>query len=766
MEYTMNQTLLILGRLTRISFLALLLMTSTVSGFAQTGLLSAGAEESRSVTTPRGLGSSADLELLLKTMEDPAERKKLVGQLRALVQQQQLSDRKREGATAGKKITFVEIYERMVQEVDGTIRRSTAEIRAFPKAFAVGLKKLQNKESFSELVELGWKLGVAFGVAILLGWITRRYTRRANGLIDLSEDVSWFRKLMASFGVSVFTLSPPLVVLAITFSVLTLVQPSTQGSAVALTIVWAYFIRSALLAVSRMIFAAHRPNLRFLPLKDETAAYWNVWIGRLSGVGVFGYYFVQITGSLGASPGMKDAWFDLYGAVVTIQLIVLILQQRKELSARSEGRVALKEKSFHSLHITGRFLRTYWHWVAIAYLIVGYALLLLDHPTALNLMMRASVSTILLLALLFVLRQALVALLNRCFRVPDRFKNRFPTLEGRVNRYVRLSHRIAFGVLYFIAIFLILEAWHLRLIDFLFSDIGLFLVERIVAIAITIGIAFVAMDGGDFAAEALLQPNPGPDGELVEPPPRIKTLIPLARATLKVAVFFIAALIVMGRLGINITPILAGVGVLGLAIGFGAQSLIKDILSGLFNLMEDSMAVGDIVILNGTAGLVENVNLRTVRIRDLSGNVHIIPHSSVDKITNMTKDFSRYVLDVGIAYREDTDQVVEILKKIDSEMRADPSYADDILEPIDIMGVDRFEDSAVIVRARLITRPIKQWRVGREFNRRMKKAFDECGIEIPFPHQTLYFGEPKEGPPPPLYLEQVARSFEKGQGDT
>jgi small conductance mechanosensitive channel len=189
--------------------------------------------------------------------------------------------------------------------------------------------------------------------------------------------------------------------------------------------------------------------------------------------------------------------------------------------------------------------------------------------------------------------------------------------------------------------------------------------------------------------------------------------------------------------------------------------LVKDIISGMFIILEDSISVGDVVILKGTGAMVENINLRTIRMRDLSGNVHVIPHSSVDMITNMTKDYSRYLLDVGVAYREDTDQVVEILKAIGAEMQADPEYGQNILEPIEIMGVDRFEDSAVIVRARLTTKPIKQWNIGREFNRRMKKAFDERGIEIPFPHQTLYFGEPKEGTPPPLYMEQVARAFEK-----
>jgi small-conductance mechanosensitive channel len=207
--------------------------------------------------------------------------------------------------------------------------------------------------------------------------------------------------------------------------------------------------------------------------------------------------------------------------------------------------------------------------------------------------------------------------------------------------------------------------------------------------------------------------------------------------------------------GINITPILAGVGILGLAVGFGAQTLVKDIINGLFILVEDSISVGDVVNIRNTGGLVEAVNLRTIRLRDLQGSVHIIPNSQVEMITNMTKDYSYYVLDVGIAYREDTDEVVAALQEIDTEMRADPAFAPDMLEPIEILGVERFADSAVVIRARLKTKPIRQWTVGREFNRRMKKLFDARGIEIPFPHHTIYWGEPKRGAvaPPQLHID-------------
>jgi len=159
--------------------------------------------------------------------------------------------------------------------------------------------------------------------------------------------------------------------------------------------------------------------------------------------------------------------------------------------------------------------------------------------------------------------------------------------------------------------------------------------------------------------------------------------------------------------------------------------------------------VGDVVQIAGKSGLVEKVNLRMIILRDLAGHVHYVRNGQIDTVTNMTKEFSFYVFDIGVAYREDTDQVVEVIKQVDEDLRQDPTLGRDILEPIEILGLDQFADSAVVIKARIKTKPIRQWAVGREFNRRLKKAFDERDIEIPFPHVTLYMGEPKEGPAAP-----------------
>jgi len=233
---------------------------------------------------------------------------------------------------------------------------------------------------------------------------------------------------------------------------------------------------------------------------------------------------------------------------------------------------------------------------------------------------------------------------------------------------------------------------------------------------------------------------------------RTTTLGNIVRYALISIIVAISGITVLREVGIDIGPILATAGIGGLAIGFGAQSLVKDVISGFFILMEDQIRVGDVVEIGGKSGSVEKISLKTTVLRDLAGNVHYVPNGQISVVTNMTKEYSRYVFEIGVAYKEDVDEVMEIIKKIDEEMRHDPEFKDDILEPIEVLGVDQFADSAVIIKARTTTLPIKQWRVAREFNRRIKKRFDELKIEIPFPHVTVYMGEGKDGQAPPLRI--------------
>ncbi len=231
---------------------------------------------------------------------------------------------------------------------------------------------------------------------------------------------------------------------------------------------------------------------------------------------------------------------------------------------------------------------------------------------------------------------------------------------------------------------------------------------------------------------------------------RAQTLASVIKNLLTVIVFIITTMTLLGQLGIEIGPLLAAAGIVGLAIGFAGQNLVRDLINGFFIFFWDQIRVGDVIQVAGKSGLVESINLKMTVLRDLAGNVHFIPNGNIDIVTNMTKDFSCHLFEVGVAYREDVDEVMKLIEEMDEELRNVPEFKDLILEPIEVLGVDQFADSAVVIKARVKTRPGKQWTVAREFNRRVKKKFEEKNIEIPFPHLTLYLGQDKKGQAPPL----------------
>lgn len=229
-------------------------------------------------------------------------------------------------------------------------------------------------------------------------------------------------------------------------------------------------------------------------------------------------------------------------------------------------------------------------------------------------------------------------------------------------------------------------------------------------------------------------------GDDVEMAKRAVTISTLFRRTLAALIWVVAVITALQQAGFDIAPILATAGVAGLAISFGAQNLVRDVISGVIILLENQIRVGDVAQLNGTGGLVEDINLRTVRLRSLDGTVHIFPNGTITTLANMTNEFSYYLWDLGVAYKEDTDHVVSVVKELASAMREEELYREAILDDLEVLGVDQFGDNAVVIKMRIKTKPIQQWMVGRELNRRIKKRFDELGIEIPFPHRTLYLG--------------------------
>ena len=222
---------------------------------------------------------------------------------------------------------------------------------------------------------------------------------------------------------------------------------------------------------------------------------------------------------------------------------------------------------------------------------------------------------------------------------------------------------------------------------------------------------------------------------------RLNTLMGVLRKTISIVIWSIFIMIFLAKININIVPILSAAGIVGLAVGFGAQELVRDFITGFFILLEDGIRTGDVVTLNGTSGTVEKIELRTITLRDSSGVVHIFQNGKINTISNMTKGWSAVVFNIGVAYKENLTNVMQVMQAVGDEMYAEEDYKAKMLNTIEISGLNNFGDSSLDIRARIRTKPGQQWGVGREYRKRLKEAFDKHNIEIPFPHQTIYWGE-------------------------
>jgi small conductance mechanosensitive channel len=241
-------------------------------------------------------------------------------------------------------------------------------------------------------------------------------------------------------------------------------------------------------------------------------------------------------------------------------------------------------------------------------------------------------------------------------------------------------------------------------------------------------------------------------GDNLEESKRVDTMCRVMRYVLTVIIYAVTFIEILNEIGISIAPVLGAAGVVGLAVGFGAQSLIKDYFNGFFILLENQIRQGDVVVAGGKAGFVEEVTLRHIRMRDYDGDVHYVPNGIITTVTNKSRDFAQSVIDIGVAYREDVDMVIDVMKQVGEELYRDDVFSTKILAPLEMAGVDRFDDSAVIIRCRFKVLPLEQWTVRREYFKRIKYAFEQHQIEIPYPHLTLYPGENRDGTSPVLRI--------------
>ncbi|MBT5459218.1 MAG: mechanosensitive ion channel, partial [Rhodospirillaceae bacterium] len=658
------------------------------------------------------VASDADLKGLVKTLENDAERKKLIGQLNALLAAQKASGGEAAKKTIGTRV--LDSISRRIESVSGEFVAGTRAIMDVPNIYDWFVRQMSEEKTRARWIEISWKIILALLVGLAGEWVIRRLLTRPRRTLETLDTDSFSIKFVSLLGRTILDIIPIAGFLAASYAALTLAEPGEVTRLVAYALINANVLVRTVLAIARLVLAPATPKLRMLKLRDVDANYLFIWVRRLADVALYGYFIIVAIGLLGLSGDGTDILFKLLGLVGTLMLVVFALQNRKTVADWLRGPdqpdVVLKSLRARIADI--------WHVAVILYVIVMYGVWALAVEDGFTFVLRATALSIVILVVATFLSKALQRLCRRVFALRDEIKRRYPGLEARANRYIPIVEKSISIVIGAITLFAVFEAWGIDSSAWLATPLGQRIASSAVTIAFMLVVTIVVLE----VSSALIERYLSRDGAAVSS--RARTLLPLLRTTLLVVLVTLFLLVTLSELGLNIAPLLAGAGVIGLAIGFGAQTLMKDIITGMFILVEDQLAVGDVVKVGSHAGVVETMTLRTIRLRDLAGTVHVVPFSEVTTLENMTKDFSRYVFEVGVAYREDTDTVVEALKQVGDDLLQDEAFKDLIISPLEVLGVDSFGDNAVIIKARITTQPIKQWQVGREFNRRMKKHFD------------------------------------------
>ncbi|MGF1476161.1 MAG: mechanosensitive ion channel domain-containing protein [Geminicoccaceae bacterium] len=543
---------------------------------------------------------------------------------------------------------------------------------------------------------------------------------------------------------------PSLVMVATAYLIMRVLGPNETNRSVAESLLLGILVTRPLVLAMRALFQAKQPKLRWIEIDDEDATRLEKrTVGLVSTAG-YGYFGLLAARQVDLPWTLHGFLLHLLFFYVAIAVIFTILREHQRFAAMFR-RVTHSGDDASEL-IPWRFLAQFWPLFASLAVVSLYLVWALKIPGGFSFLLRGTLLSA--LALLFALsidRYLVSALGSDEPKSPppeDEFGEQAAAATMTPTQY------LAHGGLGLVTVLVLAEIWGLGLLSWLWSQQGQEVGTRLVAALLIVCVTYLlwrAVKAMIFSAVEATDSQGRPLRSN-----RTRTILVIARNVFGVLLALFATLTVLSELGGDIAPLLAGAGGVGLAGGFGSQKLVQDIITGFFILLEVTMSVGDVVEVGGRSGVVEAVTIRTVRLRDYSGHLHTIPYSAIDTVTNLTKDFSYAVFDIGVAYHEDVDRVMDVIREIGDAMQKDRSVRRLILEPIDVAGVDRFDESAVIIKARFKTRPLQQWTVGREFNRRLKRRFDELGIEIPFPYRTLVYahGQEHRGAPPVEALPQ------------
>ncbi|MDQ2147408.1 mechanosensitive ion channel [Alcaligenaceae bacterium C4P045] len=511
----------------------------------------------------------------------------------------------------------------------------------------------------------------------------------------------------------------------------------------------------------RVVFATRYGHLRLLPMADDVATYWNRWLTVVVSLTGYGMLIVVplVKAMFSAAVGQMLGLLIMLG--VYIYAVRVIWGNRALIRHRLEARADRASTAFFGTLI--RMLARVWHLAAIAYFTVLLVVSQVAPQDALPFMARATVQTLIAVAIGMLLSSILSFALSRPLRLSDDMRARLPMLEARLNAYVPATLKGVRMLILIAVVLVVFDAWQaFNLAVWIASEGGRATVSTVIHVAIILLVAALAWTVIASIIEHRLSVSSGKGA----PSAREKTLLSLFRNAALIVIVTMTILILLSQIGIDIAPLIAGAGVVGLAIGFGAQKLVQDIITGVFIQLENGMNQNDVVEAAGVFGTVEKLTIRSVGIRTLDGGYHLIPFSSVTTVANHMRDFSYHLGEYTVAYRESVDDAMYHLEQAFEELKLDPVLAPEILEDMTIPGVTALNERGFTIRVLIKTTPGMQWAVQRGYNRLVKKHFNAANIELPYPHTVVYFGQDKRGAAPGANVNMMQAAGDHGDDRT
>ena len=519
--------------------------------------------------------------------------------------------------------------------------------------------------------------------------------------------------------------------------------------------------------VIRSFLSPVASGLRLVPVGDKAAAALTRYLSIVVSVLGYGQLLVVPIVNQSVNTAAGAGVSALLSVLVLLYFVYIVLRRRKAVTRwlqseadpseaqAAEGvdpaTIAEARRGFIARTLHG--LAGIWHWFALAYIAVMF-IVVMTQPAEVTLNAIVGSGKILAAIIIAALLSGWLAqAVHRGISLPEDVNAKLPLLERRINTFVpRAFSALRLFLLICVLFFTLDVIGTIDMRSWLEGQVGLAVTKALISVGLILTVAFGIWLALTSFVDYKLNPEYG-----AVPTSRETTLLTLLRNAATITLIILTLMFVLSEIGLDIGPLLASAGVLGLAIGFGAQKMVQDIITGVFIQFENVINVGDVITVGGTTGTVEKLSVRSVSLRDVQGAFHMIPFSTVDVVSNYMRGFSYTVCDMGIAYRENVEEAKQAMfDAFDRMMENEPEIANSIMGELEWFGVQSLGDSAVVLRVRIKTDPGKQWGIGRMYNGYLKTVFDERGIEIPFPQQTIWLGENKDGTTQPFKIEGPA----------